>query len=103
VGVYAVHATTFDLMLTMALGVVGYVLRKLEFPMSALILGFVLGEMLEQNLRRALSISNGEVSILWSSPISLVLLILAIGMLVVPPLMRRLRRPRHDEGLATGD
>lgn len=94
VGVYAVHATGFDLVLTMALGVAGYVLRKLEFPMSALILGFVLGEMLEQNLRRALSISNGEVSVLWSSPIAAALWALALAMLVVPPLLRHLKRVR---------
>jgi TctA family transporter len=49
------------------LGVLGYIMRKMHFPMSPLILGFVLGEMLEQNLRRALSISNGNLAILWQS------------------------------------
>ncbi|WP_204319247.1 tripartite tricarboxylate transporter permease, partial [Escherichia coli] len=63
VGVYAVHSTTFDLLLMVGLGLFGYILRKMHFPMSPLILGFVLGEMLEQNLRRALSISNGEFGI----------------------------------------
>ncbi|MEX0631613.1 hypothetical protein M8494_04035 [Serratia ureilytica] len=58
------HSTTFDLLLMVGLGVFGYILRKMHFPMSPLILGFVLGEMLEQNLRRALSISNGEFGIL---------------------------------------
>ena len=48
-------------------------LRKLDFPLSALILGFVLGEMMEDNLRRALSISNGELGILYGSPITLAL------------------------------
>ena len=60
VGVYAVHATTFDLVLMTALGVVGYLLRKQGVPMAPLILGFVLGDMMEQNLRRALSITNGD-------------------------------------------
>ena len=46
VGVYAVHSTTFDLLLMVGLGVFGYILRKMHFPMSPLILGFVLGEML---------------------------------------------------------
>ena len=54
VGVYAVHATTFDLVLMVALGIFGWGLRKLGFPMAPLILGFVLGDMMEQNLRRAL-------------------------------------------------
>ncbi|MGL5176676.1 MAG: tripartite tricarboxylate transporter permease, partial [Aeromonas veronii] len=66
--------------------------RKMHFPMSPLILGFVLGEMLEQNLRRALSISNGDTAILWSSGISQTLLVLAIAVITLPPLVRLLRR-----------
>jgi len=92
VGVYAVHATSFDLVLMVGLGVFGYILRKMNFPMSSLILGFVLGEMLEQNLRRALSISNGEIGILFNSPITAGLWIMAIAMVTVPPLLRRRRR-----------
>lgn len=94
VGVYAVHSTTFDLLLMVALGIFGYILRKMDFPMSPLILGFVLGEMLEQNLRRALSISNGSMNILWESPISKILLVLAIAVLLVPPMWKRWRRKR---------
>lgn len=89
VGVYAVHSTSFDLVLMVVLGVFGYLLRKMNFPMSSLILGFVLGEMLEQNLRRALSISNGEIGILFESPITIGLWVLAVAMLVIPPLLRR--------------
>jgi len=92
VGVYAVHSTTFDLVLMIGIGIVGYVLRKMDFPMSPLILGFVLGEMMEQNLRRALSISNGELGILFQSGISIGLWTLAILMVVGPRLYRRLRR-----------
>jgi len=88
VGVYAVHATTFDLVLMVALGVVGYLLRKCEVPMAPLILGFVLGDLMEQNLRRALSISNGELYILWSSPIAIALWILAALMVTVPLFLR---------------
>jgi putative tricarboxylic transport membrane protein len=86
VGVYAVHSTTFDLVLMIALGVFGYLLRKLDFPLSSLILGFVLGELMEDNLRRALSISNGELGILWGSPITLVLWALVLLMLALPGL-----------------
>src|SRR5690606_35140532 len=53
VGVYSIHSTTFDLVFMVALGVFGYFLRKLNFPLSALILGYVLGELMESNLRRA--------------------------------------------------
>jgi putative tricarboxylic transport membrane protein len=88
VGVYAVHATTFDLLLMTALGVAGWLLRKQGVPMAPLILGFVLGDMMEQNLRRALAITNGDASILVGSPISIGLWICAVAMVCLPPLMR---------------
>ncbi|MFP5405650.1 MAG: tripartite tricarboxylate transporter permease, partial [Gammaproteobacteria bacterium] len=94
VGVYAVHSTTFDLVLMVAIGIVGYLLRKMDFPMAPLILGFVLGDMMEQNLRRALSISNGELGILFESPISIGLRVLAVLMIVGPRLYRKLRGGR---------
>ena len=92
VGVYSVHATTFDLGLMAVLGVGGYLLRKQGVPMAPLILGFVLGDMMEQNLRRALSISDGDPSILVASPICIGLWVVSVLMLVLPPVMRRMRR-----------
>ncbi|EMY6301919.1 MULTISPECIES: tripartite tricarboxylate transporter permease [Providencia] len=97
VGVYAVHSTTFDLLLMMGLGVFGYILRKMNFPLSPLILGFVLGEMLEQSLRRSLSISNGEFNILWNSPISQCLLVMAVLVLVLPPIVKLIRKKRQHQ------
>src|SRR3990167_6057920 len=97
VGVYAIHATTFDLVLMTVLGVVGYLLRKLQMPMAPLILGFVLGELIEQNLRRALSMTNGDWSILVESGISRGFWVCTALMLTVPiavriVLQRRRRR-----------
>lgn len=94
VGVYSVHATTFDLLLMGVLGIVGFVLRKAGIPMAPLILGFVLGDLMEQNLRRALSITNGELSILWGSRITIGLWVAAAAMLLLPPLYRRWQRRR---------
>ncbi|MFV0681295.1 tripartite tricarboxylate transporter permease [Ottowia sp.] len=94
VGVYSVHATTFDLMLMSVFGVLAYLLRKQGVPMAPLILGFVLGDMMEQNLRRALSMTNGEVGILLESTISKGLWTAAVVMVVVPPLLRW--RARHS-------
>jgi len=91
VGVWSVHATGFDLVLVTALGVFGYALRKLGFPMAPLILGFVLGDMMEQNLRRALALSDGNVSILFNSWISIVLWICSLAVLATPLLMRRFK------------
>ncbi|OOS05350.1 putative tricarboxylic transport membrane protein [Moraxella cuniculi DSM 21768] len=84
VGVYAIHSTTFDLILMVALGVLGYVLRKLNFPLSALILGYVLGELMESSLRRALSISQGDLGILFHGPIVQILWVLVVLMVLLP-------------------
>ena len=84
VGVYAIHSTTFDLVLMVALGVLGYFLRKLNFPLSALILGYVLGELMESSLRRALSISQGDLSILFHGSITKVLWVLVVFMVLLP-------------------
>ena len=97
VGVYAVHATTFDLVLMTVLGLAAYLLRQQGVPMAPLILGFVLGDMMEQNLRRALSISNGEPGILVESPIAIGLWTAAALMLVVPLVLRLVRRRRHPD------
>jgi putative tricarboxylic transport membrane protein len=84
IGVYAVHATTFDLFLMIGIGIFGYLLRKLDFPLSPVLLGFILGGLMEQNLRRALSISNGALEILWSSPITFGVWVLTAIMLLMP-------------------
>ena len=84
VGVYAIHSTVFDLVLMCGLGLLGYFLRKLHFPLSALILGYVLGELMESNLRRALSISQGDLGILFQSNISKGLWLLVLFMVLLP-------------------
>ena len=71
--------------------------------MAPLILGFVLGDLMEQNLRRALSMTNGEFGILIESPISMGLWIAAATMVAVPPLLRlraRRRLMRHPAAAA---
>lgn len=97
VGVYALHATTFDLLLMTALGFVAFILRKQGVPMAPLILGFVLGDLMEQNLRRALSISNGDPAILLASPVSKGLWVAAVLMLLVPLVLRLRKTVRSTE------
>lgn len=92
IGVYAINATRFDLLLVVGIGVIGYFLRKMNVPMAPMVLGVVLGNMMEQNLRRALSITDGDVSILFESKISIALWIAAVLVGVVPPLMRKLSK-----------
>ncbi|MCY1187566.1 hypothetical protein D9M73_285630 [compost metagenome] len=95
------HATTFDLFLMIGIGIFGYILRKLDFPLSPLLLGFILGGLMEQNLRRALSISNGGLDILWSSPISMTVWTLTAVMLAFPLL--RIWRKRSLQRRALAD
>jgi putative tricarboxylic transport membrane protein len=89
IGVWALNGTNFDLYLVVIIGLVGYFFRKLDVPLAPLVLGVVLGNLMEQNLRRALSISNGELGILFQSNISIALWVLAISVIVFPPMMRR--------------
>jgi putative tricarboxylic transport membrane protein len=75
--------------------VVGWLLRKLGFDMAPIILGFVLGRVMEVNLRNALAISGGDISILFQSTISIVLWIMALMVAIVPyALHRRARRSK---------
>lgn len=96
IGVYSINASSFDLFAILVIGIFGYILRKLEFPMAPLILGFVLGELLEVNLRRALSISSGDFSILYQSTICKVLLVGVVIVIFVLPLIRYVRAKRKN-------
>lgn len=97
IGVYAINSGTFDLMAVVIIGTIGYFLRKFGVPMAPLVLGVVLGDMMEQNLRRALSITNGEISVLFQSGVSIGLWIAAVAVVVVPQLLRYLRRKRLQD------
>ncbi|TBU95614.1 tripartite tricarboxylate transporter permease [Phytopseudomonas dryadis] len=99
IGVYAVHATAFDLFLMIGIGVAGYILRKMDFPLSAILLGFILGGLMEQNLRRALSISNGELGILFSSPITWGVWTL-IALMIALPVWRTWRKRSQRKAAA---
>jgi putative tricarboxylic transport membrane protein len=83
IGVYSVNYSIFDVYMTIVFGVFGYALRKLRFEPAPIMLGFVLGPMMEQNFRTAMLISRGDFGIFLHSPISVVLLSLGVVLLVV--------------------
>jgi putative tricarboxylic transport membrane protein len=83
-GVYSVGRSAFDLFLLFLTGVLGFLMRRFDFPVAPCIIGLILGPLAEQNLRRALSISQGDWSVFVTHPISLVLLILSVIMLLLP-------------------
>ena len=87
-GVYAVQYTTFDLFLLLGCGIAGYLFAKNDFPVAPLVLALVLGPMIENNMRRALTISNGDYSIFIEKPLSLVFLIIASLWILIPLIMK---------------
>jgi putative tricarboxylic transport membrane protein len=88
IGVYAISGSVFDLMSMTVIGVIGYFLSKLKMPMAPLVLGVVLGNLMEQNLRRGLSMTNGDPAIFFSSPVTIALWLLALLVVTLPPALR---------------
>jgi putative tricarboxylic transport membrane protein len=88
-GVYAVSNSAFELLLAVGFGVLGWGLRKLDVPLVPIVLGFVLGRMLEDNLRRAMSLSDGDVLALLHSPVSIALWAMTAAALLWPLFRRR--------------
>ena len=87
-GVYAVSFSTFDLFLLLGCGVFGYFFAKNDFPVAPLVLSLVLGPMIENNMRRALTISNGDFMIFLREPLSLAFLIIAVLWMIIPVILK---------------
>ena len=77
-GVYAIHQSVFEIFLVIGVGVVGYAMRWLKLPVLPLVLGLVLGYLVESNYRRSLLISGGDLMIFLTDKVSLILLALAV-------------------------
>ncbi len=86
IGVYLVSFNTFEIYLMVIFAAVAIGLRLLDYPMAPMILGFILGDLMEDNLRRALAISDGSVSFLWERPITLVIMLITAAILTAPAL-----------------
>src|SRR5208282_147728 len=102
IGVYSVNNEVFDVALAAGFGFVGYVFSKLGCSPAPLIIGFILGPILEVNLRRALLLSGGDFSIFVTRPISLGFLVLAAAVLVFLslPAFRRTQRIQAADRVA---
>lgn len=99
IGIYSVNNNTFDVGLTALFGFLGYLFAKLECEPAPLILGFVLGPMMEENLRRGMLLSRGDPSVFFTRPLSLAFLLMALAMLVIiaVPAIRRKREDAFQE------
>ncbi len=83
-GVYLVSFNTMDVFVMLLVAMAAIALRLANFPLAPLLLGFILGGLMEENLRRALMISDGELSFLWERPITLTFTVLAVLVLGSP-------------------
>lgn len=94
IGTYGITQSHVDLILLYAVGVIGFLMRRYDFPTAPVIIGMILGPLLEQNLRQALTISAGDWSVFFTRPIAASLLALAALALVAPRLYAIWSRPR---------
>ena len=95
IGVYSINYNTYDIVLMAAFALLGYIFYQLRCEPAPLILGFVLGPMMEENLRRAMLLSRGDASVFFTSPISAVLLLTAV-MLLAATLLPKWRKTREE-------
>jgi putative tricarboxylic transport membrane protein len=97
VGVYVINGSEFDLILMLIFGLVGFLMRKTGFPLAPLVLGLVLGGLIEVNFRRALTYSYGDFSTFYESPISIGLWVITFASLVAPVLFRFIKKRIQKE------
>ncbi len=95
IGVYSINNSPFDVSIAAAFGVIGYWLLKHDFEPAPMLLGFVLGPLMEENLRRAMLIARGDATVFFTRPISAVLLSIAIILLILAALPKI--RSKRDE------
>jgi putative tricarboxylic transport membrane protein len=88
-GVYSLNNSTFDLFLLFIIGIVGYLMRRFDFPVAPCIIGMILGPLAEEQFRRALMISQGNPSVFFTHPLSLLLLVIAALIVIVPVVLAR--------------
>jgi putative tricarboxylic transport membrane protein len=96
-GAYASNNSATDVAILLFIGLIGYLMRVYDFPVAPVLVGMILGPLSEQQLRRALAISQGDPTVFLTRPISAVLIAIALVILVGPPLYGLLARRRKVE------
>lgn len=100
-GVYLVSFNTFDIHMMVMITVIALGLKLLDFPMAPMLLGFILGGILENNLSRALTLSDGSLSFLWERPLTLSICLIALALLILP-MVRSLLEMRNKSQEVSG-
>ncbi|MCL6264166.1 tripartite tricarboxylate transporter permease [Craterilacuibacter sp. RT1T] len=88
-GAYALRQSWFDLLLLYLIGLVGFAMRRFDFPVVPLIVGLIVGPMAEKQFRRAMAINEGDASVFFTQPVSLAILCVTAAIILIPPLLRR--------------
>jgi putative tricarboxylic transport membrane protein len=96
VGVYGMRQSAFDLFVMLAIGLLGVLMRRFDFPTAPVIVGMILGPLAEAQMRNALSIGEGRWSVFVERPVSLALLVVVVAVLVLPRVMRLLATLRRS-------
>ena len=100
IGAYTVHSAMLDIWFMLGFGIVGYVFKKLDYPLAPLVLALVLGDKAEDSFRQSMLVSQGEVSIMWSNPLVgsiTTLALLMLGWPLISKLLSLIRKPKADE------
>jgi putative tricarboxylic transport membrane protein len=92
IGTYGISQSWIDLLLLYAIGAIGYLMRRYDFPAAPVIIGMILGPLAEQEFRRAMTISQGDPTVFLSKPLSATLLALALAALIGPHLYKAMKR-----------
>jgi putative tricarboxylic transport membrane protein len=90
-GAYAVNQSSFDLALLLVFGAVGFMVRRFGIPVLPLILGVIIGPLMETKMREALDLSDGSISGLFNEGLAVLIYVIIVLALVVPPVLSRLR------------
>jgi putative tricarboxylic transport membrane protein len=88
IGAYTVHNNIFDVYMMVVFGVLGYLFKKLKYPLAPLVLALVLGDMAETAFRQSMLLSRGQLSIFWSNPLVASIVTLALVLLAWPLISR---------------
>jgi len=88
IGVYSVGNSVFDIYIMLIFGILGYLMKKFGYEGAPMVLAFVLGPMMEQNLRKSLILSQGDFSIFFTRPLAAISLIISIVLLILPMISR---------------
>ena len=83
IGSYSINNAVFDIYIAALFGLIGYAFAKLKCEPAPLLLGFVVGPLLEENLRRALLLSRGDASVFFTQPISAILIAIAVALVLI--------------------